>query len=55
MTTHILAAILDLAAILNVWWPFKSKNNHSNVISVPKLVENEVLGLHWILGLLCQQ
>ena len=30
----------------------KSKYNNSNIISVPKLVENEVL--HWILGLLCQ-
>ena len=51
MTTHILAAILDLAAILTV--DDLKRNNHSNVISVPKLVENGVL--HWILGLLCQK
>ena len=31
----------------------KSKNNHFNVISVLKLVENEVL--HWILDIMCQK
>ena len=37
----------------NLWMTLKRKNSYSNVISVPKLVENEVL--HYRLGQLCQK
>ena len=37
----------------DLWMTLKRKNNIFNVISVPKLVENEVL--HYILGLLCRK
>ena len=37
----------------NLWMTLKRKKNIFNVISIPKLVENEVL--HYNLGLLCRK
>ena len=47
--------MLDIGNHLSfdLWMTLKRKNNIFNVISVPKLVENEVL--HYILGLLCRK
>ena len=44
--------MLDISSHLSfdLWMTLKRKNNIFNVISVPKLVENEVL--HYIVGLL---
>ena len=47
--------MLDIGSHLgfDLWMTFKRKDNVFNVISVPKLVENEVL--HYILGQLCRK
>ena len=47
--------MLDIGSHLGcyLWISLKRKSNIFNVISVPKLVENEVL--HYILGLLSQK
>ena len=39
--------------VFDLWMTLKRKITHSNVISVPELVKNELL--HQILGLLCQK
>ena len=47
--------MLDIGSHLciDLWMTLKRKNNIFNVISIPKLVENEIL--HYILGLLCRK
>ena len=47
--------MLDIGSHLSFdfWMTLKRRNNIFNVISVPKLVEDEVL--HYILGLLCRK
>ena len=47
--------MLDIGSHLgfDLWITLKRKNNIFSVISVSKLVENEVL--HYILGLLCRK
>ena len=51
----IMIFMLDIGSHLScdLWMTLKCTNNIFKVISVPKLVENEVL--HYILGLLCQK
>ena len=48
-------SMLDIGSHLSfdLWMTLTRKNNISNVISVSKLVENEVL--HYILGLICRK
>ena len=47
--------MLDIGCqlIFDLWMTLKRKNDNFNVISVPKLVENDVL--HYIIGLLCRK